>query len=106
MPTWLPRILRRIRKDASENRIRLTNKARLEAEHGFGLKHIDICDVLKKMTFRDFAERIESIDGNEWLYVFVTDVAGIRAYIKIVLRENCVVVSFHEDKINGDKNGR
>lgn len=34
----------------------------------------------------------------EWLYVFKVDVHGLTLYIKVAIRENCVVISFHEDQ--------
>jgi len=34
----------------------------------------------------------------EWLYVFRPLVVGVRRYVKIVLRRDCVVVSFHDDE--------
>ena len=33
----------------------------------------------------------------EWMYVFKPVVEGSVLYIKLILRNECVVVSFHED---------
>jgi len=34
----------------------------------------------------------------EWMYVFKPDVGGQIIYVKVMLREACLVVSFHEDE--------
>jgi len=34
----------------------------------------------------------------EWLYVFKPRVAGIALYVKLIVRIECVVISFHEDE--------
>jgi hypothetical protein len=35
-------------------------------------------------------------DG-EWLYVFKPELAGTVLYVKLIVRLDCIVVSFHED---------
>ena len=44
------------------------------------------------------AGRTESKRAHEWLYIFKPDVAGVILYVKLVLRSECVVVSFHENE--------
>ena len=39
------------------------------------------------------------------MYVFKPDVGGLVLYLKVVLREDCVVVSFHEDEAAGHEEG-
>jgi hypothetical protein len=33
----------------------------------------------------------------EWLYVFKPRVGGRSLYVKVVVREDCIVVSFHDE---------
>lgn len=99
MPRWLPRLLRRIHELAGRCRVRLTLKAARElAALGAGLDVQDACGVLMALTEDDFAERFESEHTGEWMYVFKPAVAGTLVYLKLVVRAECVVVSFHEDE--------
>jgi hypothetical protein len=34
----------------------------------------------------------------EWLYVFKPVLAGATLYVKLIVRSNCIVVSFYEDE--------
>jgi hypothetical protein len=105
MPRWLPRLLRRLRELAGRGRVRLTLKAVRElAALGAGLDVQDVCDLLVALTSDDFAERFESEHTGEWMYVFKPSVAGTLVYLKLVLRAECVVVSFHEDEGEADEN--
>lgn len=65
-----------------------------------GLDEEDICDILKRLDSEDFAERITSEQTKEWLYVFKPVVAGLEIYLKVVIRESCIVISCHEDEPN------
>ena len=104
MPRWLPRLLRRIHELAGRGRVRLTLKAARElAALGAGLDVQDACDVLVALTAEEFAERFGSEHTGEWMYVFRPSVAGMEVYLKLVLRAECVVVSFHEDEGEGDE---
>lgn len=44
---------------------------------------------------------VSSEASGEWMYVFNPTVGGRRVYVKLVLREDCVLVSFHEDESGG-----
>lgn len=105
MPRWLPRLLRRIHELAGRGQVRLTLKAarELAALGGAGLDVQDACDVLVALAADDFAQRFESEHTGEWMYVFKPSVAGTVVYLKLVLRAECVVVSFHEDEGEGDE---
>ena len=82
-----------------QGRVRLTSKAAGElAALGCGLDVNDACDVLSALTVEDFAERVESEQTAEWMYVFKPEVARTLVYLKVVLRADCVVISLHEDK--------
>ena len=49
------------------------------------------------------AGRLVSRETDEWLYVFKPRIAGIVLYVKVVLRADCVVISFHEERGNDDQ---
>lgn len=34
----------------------------------------------------------------EWMYVFKPVLAGTIVYLKLIIRDGCVIVSFHEDE--------
>jgi len=100
MSRWLSGILARVRALASAGRVRFTHKALRElAGLGLGLDHDDCCEVLRKLTTSDSAGRIESGITGEWMYVFKPSVAGMRLYLKLILRADCIVVSFHEEGV-------
>jgi len=104
MPRWLPRLLRRIHELAGRGRVRLTLKAARElAALGAGLHVQDACDVLVALIADDFAERFASKHTGEWMYVFKPSVAGTLVYLKLILRAECVVVSFHADEGEADE---
>jgi hypothetical protein len=46
----------------------------------------------------DYAGRVESATTGEWMYIFKPAVAGSVVYVKLVVRADCVVISFHEDE--------
>jgi hypothetical protein len=104
MPRWLPKVLRRIRELAVARKVLFTLKARRElASLELGLDEEDACDILASLTGRDSAGRLESAATSEWLYLFKPQLAGAVYYVKVILRSNCVVVSFHQD--GGGANG-
>ena len=70
---------------------------------GAGLDAQDACDVLAALRADDFAKRFESEHTSEWMYVFKPRVAGTVVYLKLVLRAECLVVSFHEDEGESDE---
>jgi|1185.fasta_scaffold134236_2 hypothetical protein len=103
MPRWLPRLLRRIQELAGRGRVRLTFKAQRElAMFGAGLDIQDACDVLGALAVGDFSRRFESEHNGEWMYVFKPTVVGTVIYLKVILRAECLVVSFHEDEEEDD----
>ena len=104
MPGWLPRLLRRVRELAGRGQVRFTLKAARElAALGAGLDGRDACDVLVALKADDFAKRFESEYTGERMYVFKPLVAGSVIYLKLVLRTECLVVSFHEDQGEPDE---
>lgn len=59
--------------------------------------------MLVKLTTEDPAGRLVSESTGEWMYVFKPRVAGTLVYTKLILRSDCLVVSFHEDEGGGDE---
>jgi hypothetical protein len=102
MPRWLPRVLARTRELAAAGRVLFTLKARRElALLTIGLDEEDACDVLTRLTARDSAGRITSPATGEWMYLFKPLLGGTVLYVKLILRSNCIVISFHEDEGTG-----
>ena len=98
MLRWLPRVLKRIRELVAARRVRFTLKARRElASLDLGFDHEDACELLVNLTADDLAGRLVSAVTGEWLYVFKPDLAGAVLYVKLILRSDCIIVSFHED---------
>ena len=62
-----------------------------------GLDEEDTCDILAKLTLEDVG-RLQSAATGEWMYLFKPELAGSVLYVKLILRSDCVVVSFHEDE--------
>ena len=90
MVRWLPAVLRQVHKLVAEGKVGLTYKAVRESE-AMGL-------VLAGLATADSAGRLASRITDEWMYVFKPRVGAEVIYVKLVLRLDCVVVSFHEDE--------
>jgi hypothetical protein len=102
MPRWLRTVLTRTRELALARRVLFTLKARRElAGLQFGLDEQDASDVLANLSPEDSAGRLKSPTTGEWAYVFKPLLAGAVLYVKIILRNECIVVSFHEDEGEG-----
>jgi len=52
---------------------------------------------------RGCARRLVSREAEEWLYVFKPRIAEIVLYVKVALRADCVVISFHEEGGDDDQ---
>jgi hypothetical protein len=63
-----------------------------------GLDEDDACDVLANLRPKDVVRRLVSTKTGEWMYVFNPSVSGRDLYVKVVLRGDCVVISFHEQE--------
>ena len=99
MAGWLPRILIHIHEFAVRREVRFTLKARREmAALGFGLDPVDVCDVLAHLTREDSVGRLRSESTGDWLYIFKPHIASTILYVKLILRNGCLIVSFHEDE--------
>ncbi|HTX55083.1 MAG TPA: type II toxin-antitoxin system MqsR family toxin [Candidatus Baltobacteraceae bacterium] len=99
MPSRLPKILIRIHELTLNRQLRFTLKALREvAELGLRLDTTAVCDILARLTPADSAGRLHSTVRDEWLYIFKPHVASTILYVKVVLRTNCLIVSFHENE--------
>lgn len=97
--SWATAVLRRVRRLAVERKVRFTLKAFQELAHlGMGLDEEDACDVLTNLKPNDVVGRLVSDKTGEWMYAFNPSVGGTDLYVKVVLREDCVVISFHEQE--------
>jgi hypothetical protein len=106
MPTWLRGVLTKIHALAEARKVRFTHKALRElATLGLGLDEDDCCEVLQNLSAADFADRIESEITGKWMYVFKPRVAGTGLYVKLILRGDCVIVSFHEEDTEDGSEG-
>lgn len=87
-----------LRAIARARRVRFTLKALEEiSDLGLGMEADDVCDVLAGLAPADFAHRVISDAGGEQLLVFKPLLLGVRMYIKLAVRTECVVISFHAD---------
>ena len=96
MERWLWRVLPRVRKLAEQRRIRFTHKALCELAD-LGLNRIDASEILGGLTISECVGRIRSEHTGEWMYVFKPHISGSDLYVKLLVRRECVIVSFHEE---------
>jgi hypothetical protein len=97
MPQWLPVVLKRIHELAAKGRVRFTLKALRElASLDVGLDERDAFEIVKRLRASDSGGRLRSKGTREWLYVFLTRVNGETLYVKVLIRSECVIISFHE----------
>src|ERR1700720_1295818 len=88
---------RQIKDLAIARKVAFTLKAFRELAE-LSLDGEDACDVLASLTAEDCAGRKRSATTGEWMYVFKPELAGSVLYVKVILRTNCVLISFHEDE--------
>jgi hypothetical protein len=99
MPRWLTRAVTQIRRLAAARKVRFTLKARRElAALELGMDEEDACDVLANLRAAHSAGRLVSATTGEWMYLFKPSVAGTICYVKVVVRNHCIVISFHGDE--------
>ena len=103
-PRWLLQVLRRVHRHAAAGSVRFTLKALEELiALDLGLDEADACRLLRGLHATNSSGRLRSEQTGEWLYVFVHRVASEAIYVKLVLRSDCVVVSFHEQVNDEDQ---
>jgi hypothetical protein len=97
MPRWLPVVLKRVHELAASGRVRFTLKALRElASLDLGLDEIDACELLQRLRAGESGGRLRSKRTREWLYLFLPRVGGETLYLKVLLRSDCIIISFHE----------
>jgi hypothetical protein len=99
MPRWLPTVLERIHDLAMRGKVCFTLKALRELltlEMGFDVD--DAIDVIAGLRVSNSAGRIVSERTGEWLYIFKPRVGDTVVYLKLAIRGDCIVLSFHEDQ--------
>lgn len=99
-PRWVAAVPRRVRDRAIWGRVRFTYKARREIAE-IGWDRSDACEVLASLGSENLVRRLASEHSGEWLYVFECQVAGMQIYAKVILRVECIVISFHEESSHG-----
>lgn len=88
----------KINRLAKEGKIRFTHKALREISRlEMDLDVDDVCSMLQEIKVKYFWEKTRSDKTGEWMYIFKPIVAGITIYLKIIMRSDCIVISFHED---------
>jgi hypothetical protein len=97
MPRWLTTALARIRRLGAEGKVRVTLKALRELSV-LGLDLPDAIAIIAGLRAADSAGRTISKGTGEWLHVFKPRVGSMEVYLKLVLRTDCIVVSFHLDR--------
>jgi Motility quorum-sensing regulator, toxin of MqsA len=100
----LTTVLTRIRELAIQRRVRFTLKAFRElVALDVGLDEEDACHLLANLAGSDFVERLASKRTGEWMYVFKPSVGEVIVYLKLILRSECVVISFHGEEDQTDE---
>lgn len=98
MSDWLRRALTRIHRLTATGHVRFTLKALHEiAELEPSLDELDALAVIRTLSGNDSAGRLHSSATGEWMYVFKPEVGTKRLYVKLMLRDHCIVISFHGD---------
>ena len=85
-------------KDLAERgRVLATRKAVQELEDlDVSLHPSDIRELLLDLKSSDAVKRLKSDVDGTWLYVFGVEVEGLKVYLKLAVRNDCVVISIHE----------
>ena len=89
----------RIRALPGQREVHFTLKALRElAGLGMGLDEEDACEVLANLIASEFDQCLRSKKTGEWMYVFKPGIGGVFVYLKVILRAECIVISFHEEE--------
>ena len=87
----------------AERRVRWTEKARRELLLFLPeLSYRDAEEFISGLEREDFHRKLRSEGPGDVLWVFTPEVHGEELGVKLVLRNDCVVVSFHRDDDEGD----
>jgi hypothetical protein len=58
----------------------------------------DACDIMASLRAADSTGRIRSATTHEWMYLFKPQQTETTLYLKLILRSDCIVISFHGDE--------
>ena len=98
MPRWLGEVLKAVHRNARRGSVRVTYKALHEmAALEPSISPDEARQVLQGLDRASFRHRLRSIRSAEWLYVFRATWCGEAVYIKILLRAECTIISFHPE---------
>lgn len=95
-------VLRTIHEAVAEDRVLYTVKARAEMG-ALCIDETDAAEILSGLSASDYHQTLHSHSTDEQLWVFKPLLFDEVLYVKVVLRERCVVISLHEDR-DGDEN--
>ena len=99
MPRWLSTVLLRIAELATQRKVHFTLKALRELDSlGLELDVDDVIQLLENLTSSDSEGRIMSKQTGEWMYVFKPCIIETVVYLKLIVRNNCIVISCHKDE--------
>ena len=108
MPSWKAVVVAGIKRLARESRIVITEKAKVELLALRAslpsildlpeLDEEDIREVLLDLKQAQLVQRLTSKRTGELLYVFHPEFYGETIYLKLAVRDDCVVISFHEQQ--------
>lgn len=98
IPRYARTALRRIKELAARRAIRITLKAFNEMAALEPAADIDdVVETLERLELDDWAGRLTSRFTGEPMYVFKPFTPFGLLYLKVVIRTDCIVVSFHEE---------
>jgi hypothetical protein len=100
--SWLSKALCRITALATAQSACFTLKAARELSV-LELDAEDAGDILSNLTVDDSEGRMKSHTTGKWMHIFKPQLPETVLYIKIVLRDTCVLISFHEDDVESDE---
>ena len=108
MANWKESAVAAIRSLATEYRIIITEKAfqelrdlrswHLDQPDIPELDEEDVRDLLMALQPKHLVQRVASVHTGEPLYVFKPEFADTVVYLKVAVRDDCVVISLHEDR--------
>ena len=109
MPRWLGEVLKAVHRNARRGSVRVTYKALQEmAALEPSIAPDEALQLLEELDRASFRHRLRSIRSGEWLYVFRAPWCAELLYIKLLLRADCTIVSFHpeasDDELEEDTN--
>jgi len=77
--------------------VRFTDKAALEIAT-LRIEAADAFEILSALGPDDFDTTLRSSSTGEVLHLFRWVMPGLALYIKVAIRDPCVVISFHEER--------